>query len=200
MIFLSDKQIISHGKTRKCYVHPDNNKLCIKVMKPLHKNAKFLRKEIIYYKKIQNRNKKYSLTFFASYHGTVETNMGIGYLYSLIKDYDGKISLPLKHYLETKLISEFPNKLSKAALTDLKQKMVKYRVFGYDVYHDNLLCKLKGKHDIELVLVDGLGIHHKPMRFRSHFAFLINHFEFLARARVEKLFIPLSKILSASGK
>ena len=112
-------------------------------MKPMHKNSKFLIKEINYYKKIQNRNKKHLLTFFAKYHGTVETNMGIGYLYSLIKDYDGKISLPLKHYIETRLISEFPNNLSQAALTDLKQKMFKYRVFGYDVYNENMREPIK---------------------------------------------------------
>lgn len=200
MIFLSDKQYISEGKTRQCYIHPENNKLCIKVMKPMHKNAKFLKKEINYYKKIQNRNKKHFLTFFAKYHGTVETNMGIGYLYSLVKDYDGKISLPLKHYLETRLISEFPNNLSKNALTDLKNQMVKYRVFGYDVYHNNLLCKLKSKNDIELVLVDGMGINFESIRIRSHFAFLVNHSEFLARKRVEKVFLPLSKILNRSEK
>ena len=200
MIFLSDKQFISEGKTRTCYAHPEDKNLCIKVMKPSHEGAQFLKKEIKYYKKIQKRNKKYSLSFFAKYHGTIETNLGIGYLYDLVRDQNGKVSLPLKHYIETRSINEFPNNLAKTALSDIKQKMVEYKVFGYDVYHENLLCRLKDKKEIELVLIDGIGISFQPTTIRSHLAFLVNYSDFLARTRVETLFRSLSGILDALEK
>ena len=200
MIFISEQQYISKGKTRKCYIHPKNKNLCIKVMKPLNKNLEFLKTEINYYKKIQRRNSKHNLTFFAHYHGTIETNLGIGYLYDLIRDHDGKISLPLKNYIETNTIHDFPNNLSIDALSDLKDKMVKYKVFGYDVYHYNLLCRIINENEIELVLVDGLGIKVKSSSIRSRFAFLVDYSESIARTRVESLFLPLSKILSDSEK
>ena len=79
-------------------------------------------------------------------------------------------------------------------------KMVKYRVFGYDVYHHNLLCRLVNNNEIELVLIDGLGIKVKSSSIRSRFAFLVDYSEFIARTRVESLFLPLSKILSDSEK
>ena len=99
MIFIDKENYISEGKTRICYEHPDNKDLCIKVMKPAHKDAEFLIKEIQYYKKIQEKNKNYALTFFANYYGTIDTNLGLGYLFDLIRDHNGKISLPLKSYL-----------------------------------------------------------------------------------------------------
>jgi len=181
-------------------MHPQNRNLCIKVIKASCENTNFLEDEIKYYRKIQERNKNYTLTFFSHYRGTIETNLGIGYLYDIIRDHDGKISLSLKSYIETRAIKEFPNSLSKVALSSLMDKMVKYRVFGYDVYHHNLLCRLVNNNEIELVLIDGLGIKVKSSSIRSRFAFLVDYSEFIARTRVESLFLPLSKILSDSEK
>ena len=200
MIIITEKEFFSEGKSRKCYIHPQNRNLCIKVIKASCENTNFLEDEIKYYRKIQERNKNYTLTFFSHYRGTIETNLGIGYLYDIIRDHDGKISLSLKSYIETRAIKEFPNSLSKVALSNLMDKMVKYRVFGYDVYHHNLLCRLVNNNEIELVLVDGLGIKVKSSSIRSRFAFLVDYSESIARTRVESLFLPLSKILSDSEK
>ena len=199
MIFIDENQYISEGKTRKCYSHPNDKNLCIKIMKPLHVEGQVLKKEIKYHNKIQRKNKKYSLTFFAKYHGKIETNLGVGYLYDLIRDQSGKVSLPIKHYIETRSINKFPNNLAKAALKDIMQKMVKYKVFGYDVYHNNLLCRLKGKNKIELVLVDGIGINSKSTSIKSYFSFLVNYSNFIARKRVETVF-RVSGLLDALEK
>lgn len=202
MLFIDENQYISEGKTRKCYLHPNDKNLCIKIMKPLHTGVKFLNKEIKYYNKIQKRNKKYSLSFFAKYHGKIETNLGVGYLYDLIRDKNGKVSLPIKYYIETRSINKFPNNHAEAALKDIMQKMVKHKVFGYDVYHNNLLCRLKGKNKIELVLIDGLGITSQSTSVRtikSYFSFLVNYSDYLARKRVNAVFRS-SGILNALEK
>jgi hypothetical protein len=200
MIFIDQKKFISQGKTRVCYEHPNNTNLCIKIMKLEHENAEFLKKEIRYYKKIQKKNKNYALTFFANYYGTIETNLGTGYLYDLIRDHNGKISLPLKSYLKQKNISDFPNNHAKNALENIKKKMIHYKVFGYDVYHENLLCKIKNQTEIELVLVDGLGITSQSDTIKSRLAFLVNYSDYLAKIRVEKVFRQLSNILDQANK
>ena len=74
-----------------------------------------------------------------------------------------------------------------------------YKVFGYDVYHENLLCKLKSQKEIELVLIDGLGITIQSNTIKSQLAFLVNYSDYLAKKRIEKIFHQLSNILDLSN-
>jgi len=63
-----------------------------------------------------------------------------------------------------------------------------------------LTVQPQDQNEIELVLIDGIGISFQPTTIRSHLAFLVNYSDFLARTRVETVFRPLSGLLDALEK
>lgn len=186
MINLTEKYYISEGGTRKCYAHPTDKNLCIKILhQSTAQHTDFMHKEIKYYNKIQNKNKKYSLDFYAKYHGMVETNLGIGYLYDLIRNEDKSISLPLKYYITTKQ-NQLSDDVIDIAIGNLKQKMIKYKIMGSDLEAHNILCRLTGNNCLDLVIIDGIG--------HRDFIPLADFFDFFAKKKVDRKMHSLSRL------
>ncbi len=181
MMIIKDEHYISEGLARKCYYHPDNNNLCVKIGKPdvevLH-----LYKEINYFKKIKNKDtSRFDYQFYAEYHGEVETNLGTGFVYSLVKDETSQdISLTLRHYLEMKE-APFKDDIFVKALDRLKLQMIKHKVFVGDLRARNICCKILADNSLELIVVDGLG-HRDFLPFADWFTFF-------AKKKVERRFL-----------
>lgn len=99
MLILSDKALLGTGRHRKCYVHPDNKNLCVKIIYNYDDGGeKEIRRELSY---LNHLNKTLSdWSCIPRYYGTVETDLGVGYLYDLVRDFDGKFS----ENLETKIL------------------------------------------------------------------------------------------------
>lgn len=152
LININKQDFIGKGLQRACYQHPENKKLCIKIMHSNHDYSE-LCKEIAYYNKIQEKHKKYSLNFYAKYHGTVETNLGTGYVYDLCRDDNGMVSLTLEQYLKS---IKFDREKLINPLLELKQNMMKYTVFFLDMTGPNILVNVEN-NAINLIIVDGLG-------------------------------------------
>lgn len=113
MIYLSDQRPFASGGHRLCYVHPEDDGKCIKVLRPetqghLVKNRyRFPRnlRSSKHYDDNQREKRAYVYvdSFKASdvwkhiphYYGCVETDMGSGGVTQLIRDFDGEISQPL---------------------------------------------------------------------------------------------------------
>lgn len=121
MLHLDDSLFFAQGYTRKCFIHPDNENLCIKI--PLfseQERLKSIMKSIVrenkYLQSLENRNVNWD--HISRYKGDVATNLGTGSVYHLIRDADGHISKSLDHYLqqlstikqyETELIKQLSN-------------------------------------------------------------------------------------------
>jgi PhoP regulatory network protein YrbL len=156
MIQLSQKDYIGEGEIRVCYEHPQDESLCIKVPRP-EITRKYTFKEILYFKKLAKRNKsRYAYPFYSDFYEEVETNLGLGQVFDLVRDEtNGAISKTLEYYLtKSNVISE--EKLEQA-LGILKQQMTKHKVFTRDLRARNICCKLKKDDTIELVIIDGIG-------------------------------------------
>ena len=99
MINICEKYYIDKGALQKCYIHPENENLCIKVkIDENHKDHTRVDREVQYYKKIQKKNIKNC--FWAKYHETLDTNFGIGYVYDLIRDETtNEVSKTVSEYL-----------------------------------------------------------------------------------------------------
>ena len=181
MIQISEKHYISEGMARKCYCHPDNNDLCIKIGKP-QIEVKHLYKEINYFKKIKNKDiSRFEYQFYAEYHGEVETNLGTGFVYSLVKDeMSQNISLTLRHYLEMQN-APFKDDVFVEALERLKQQMIKHRVFVGDLRARNICCKVLKNNSLQLIIIDGLG-------HRDFFP-IADWFSFFAKKKIERRFL-----------
>ena len=181
MIEIKDEHYISEGLARKVYYHPDNNDLCIKIGKP-EIEVDHLYKEIKYYKKIRNKDtSKFDYPFYVAYHGEVETNLGTGFVYDLIKDETtGNVSLTLRHYLEMEN-SPYSDEVLIEGLNRLKSEMINHKIFVGDLRARNICCKiLKNKH-LQLIVIDGIG-------HRDFFP-LADWFHFFAKKKVERRFL-----------
>ena len=181
MIEIKDEHYIAEGLERKCYHHPENKNLCVKVGQPTA-DVKHLYYEIKYYHRIRRKNiNKYEYPFYVKYHGEVETNMGTGFVYDLIKDETtNKVSLTLRHYLEMEN-SPISDKQIVEELDRLKQQMTIHKVFVGDLRARNICCKFLKDGSVQFIVIDGIG-------HRDFFPFA-DWFHYFAKKKVERRFI-----------
>ncbi len=158
MLDLKEKFYIGKGDFQKCFIHPDNSNLCVKIkIDDNHKNDR-VNKEVKYYEKIQNKRSKYfEYPFLAKFHGKEDTNLGVGFIYDLIRDETtNNVSLTLYDYLVMNE-SPFSDELFLDHLQKLKKQLIKHKVIVKDLTGKNICCKVLKNGCIELVIVDGVG-------------------------------------------
>ncbi|NQX84318.1 MAG: hypothetical protein HRT67_00070 [Flavobacteriaceae bacterium] len=180
MIEIKDEHYIAEGLARKCYVHPKDSNLCIKIGKP-EVEVDHLYKEIKYYHKIKDKNlSKFDYPFYAKYYREITTNLGTGFVYDLIRDENNQsISLTLRHYLEMKH-APFKDEVFVEALERLKKQMIQHKIFVGDLRARNLCCKILSDNTIQLIVIDGIG-------HRDFFP-LADWFSYFAKKKVERRF------------
>ncbi len=181
MLQLNSSHYIAEGLARTCYQHPENSKLCVKIGKP-DVEVVHLYKEIKYFNKIKNKDiSKYEYPFYAMYHGEIETNLGTGFVYDIIKDEPtNKISLTLRHYLEMDN-SPFSDAYIVQELHRLKQQMITHKVHVGDLRARNICVKVLKDNSMQLIVIDGLG-------HRDFFP-LGDWFHYFAKQKVERRFV-----------
>ena len=153
MLILTPSLLIGRGKRRECYHHPDDNKLCIKIV--VAGDNKETIREQAYYRFLEKR--KVSWEMITRFHGNVETNMGTGAVFQLISDYDGKVSKSLKHYLSYFDEKTLNHKTLSKAIRDLKQFLLKGRIITMSLADHNMVFKKVTATEGVLVLVDNIG-------------------------------------------
>jgi len=177
MINLSKKHYISQGKLQECYLHPENEKLCIKIRKDVSHEDVRVEREIKYYKMIQKK-KDFSINFFAKYHGQINTNLGTGNLFDLIRDETtNAVSSTLYDYL--KIESSQDDQIFKEILR-IKEEMIKHKIIVRDMKAKNICCKIRRDNSLELIVIDGIG--------HRNFIPFVNWFKFAAKRKVNNIF------------
>ena len=176
MIHLSASKLLGSGSERDCYLHPKNPNLCIKVHARDGHGWQHARQQIrdaFYYQFLSATRKPWR--FIAEYHGSVNTNLGTGLVFTVPRDTDGKVSKDLSFYLQHQLIDK---KDLKHMLKEFKEYLKKHGVLAYDIDTDNVLVVRKASGNKKLVLVDGLG--------KRNFLRLCAPFKFYARKHLKK--------------
>lgn len=180
MIKLESNNYIGEGEIRTCYVHPEDNLLCIKIPKP-EVTREYTYKEILYFQKISKRNKtNFKYPFYSDFKGEVETNFGLGQVFDLVRDEQtGEISKTLEYYLkkERHIISD--EKLIDAIML-LKQQMTEFKVFTRDLRARNLCCKICKDNSVQIIIIDGIG-------HRDFFP-LADYFNYFSMKKIERTF------------
>jgi len=92
VLVLKDELFLGKGKHKAAYIHPHNPKQCVKV--PFKLPDTDIDREAEYRAVLKKKNRK--LSMLTEYYGEVETNLGHGYIYELVQDFDGKTSYALK--------------------------------------------------------------------------------------------------------
>lgn len=92
---INEDLFIGSGGHQATYIHPLDATKCIKI--PHMKDDGDVRKEMRYRRMCAAKLEKSKLV--TEFFGTVETNLGLGYVFERVLDYDGKTSRDMKTFL-----------------------------------------------------------------------------------------------------
>lgn len=98
MIELEESELLGEGRHKKVYQHPSDLGKCIKIMKDAQDTE--LERELKYHRIMAKRGKH--LSMLVEYYGEEETNLGKGYIFEKVVDFDGKPSQELTAIFEDK--------------------------------------------------------------------------------------------------
>lgn len=153
MIELNPSLMIGKGLHRECFIHPDDKNLCIKVV--VNGNQQETDREQGYYQLLQKRNITWEM--LPEFHGNVETNMGPGAVFDLIRDYDDQVSKTLEFYLADKEYVEQNKDQLLFALAELKKYLLKYNIITMPIKPKNILYQELNDQNGKLYIVDNIG-------------------------------------------
>lgn len=173
-IILRDDELLGEGAHKKAYMHPTQKSLCVKLIKNI--NDTDLKRELEY-RRIRDKHKQTS-QLLPKYHGTINTNKGIGHVFELIYDYNGVPSQTLDNYIRS--ISTSP--LSQAHIKDLllsfKELWFKEKIVTSNIELVNFMVQRKSPETICIRIVDNIG---SPVLIP-----LAYYFEYFAAKRASK--------------
>lgn len=182
IVLLRESDMIGTGNERHCYIHPENNDLCIKINKNkyIHRNQNKL--EQYYFKQLIKR--KAPFDHIAGYYGTVNTNKGEGLVFEYIKNEDGS---PCNSIVD----EVFANRITKEKLynllDDLRNHYIEHWISIGDVNTDQIKVQFR-KNNVRLVLVDGLGTRRAGLKL-----LMVAKIPFFARRKTGKNWKKLIK-------
>ena len=153
MIHLNPDLLIGKGSERSCYSHPLNSNNCIKVIHTWSQRTKSrCSREIRYIKKYKSQLRGFDL--IPNYYGTVETNLGTGYIFQRIKDWNGNNSEKLSNYIKNDIGRNNIGLL----ITNMYKTFLVNKVLVSDLHAGNILVnKTRSESTIKLILIDGFG-------------------------------------------
>lgn len=162
-LILKEKDFLSKGGERNCYIHPEDENKVIKIVHRNEKHNEQNKLEYKYYEFLKKRDKP--LEHLTKCFGFVDTNFGLGLIYERVKDYNNKPSKSFKVYLEEKLFTKAEeNRL----VDELKEYLFKYDILFIDVDLSNVFCKEISKDRYKLIIIDGLGARRLNWRFYTY--------------------------------
>lgn len=172
MIYINFSSLIGTGSHRKCYVHPENKDLCVKII--FNEDLKESKREQSYYRLLEKRNISWEM--LPRYYGVIESNLGHGAVFDLIRDYDGEISKTLEYYLSSSEILELQCPCFLQTFYSLKKYLYKYKIIPMDLKPENILYKKTSDKDGLLVIIDNIG--------NSDFIPVCNYVGYLATKKI----------------
>ena len=172
-IHLSPENYIGKGLHRKCYIHPEDPFKCIKINYNIGADIETNR-EVKYYKHLLKR--QISWECLSKYYGSVDTDLGIGHVYDLIRDDDNSISISLENYLKQSLNAHELNELT-TALINLKKALLNDRIITMTIKSKNILYQRRNCGN-RLVIIDNIG--------NSKLIKIDNYCNFLAKKSINR--------------
>ncbi len=150
MISLNNDLLVGIGGERSCYRHPSDPKKCIKVVHTTSSRTKArIHRELYYLKKYRDL----PLTAIPEYFGIVDTNLGKGYQFELILNYDGSVTEKLSEHVQ----KYGTNKVLHGKIIELYNA---FRIAGAivsDLHPGNIAFQKQQNNSSRLVIIDGFG-------------------------------------------
>ena len=112
------------------------------------------------------------------YYGGVQTNLGYGSVFELIRDYTGEISKTMDHYLSSPDERDGDVQGLLQAIAMLKEYLIDEKIITMTLKAKNILYQKSGPTDGKLVIVDGVG--------NSDFLPICDHVAFFAVRKINR--------------
>ena len=152
MIEITSAHFMGEGHQRICYSHPDQDDVCIKVLKPRRSALRQQNQELQQLKKLPKGYGKNGL--IVPFLGMEETTQGPGYLFPVVKNNDGSRALNLSEYLQS---PSCDFKSLAQQFDTLKRFLLAHCIIFRDVNASNILCPVDAEGTVRIVVIDGLG-------------------------------------------
>ena len=190
MLKLDELDPFAVGGTRRCYVHPDDDTRCVKVLRPdrtprarraavtgwrrLKRLASFddQRKECKAYRHLKHRG-QLDWSHVPKFHGTVETDQGIGIVTALYRNWDGGYPKNLEELLPSGMTP-----VLRDAVDEFKDWLRRELFLSRDLLPHNIIAVADNPERYRLVIVDGIG--------NSEFIPVSHWFGWCARMKIER--------------
>jgi hypothetical protein len=123
-----------------------------------------------------------NLKLIPNYCGTTKTNLGVGYIFERIKDWDSSDSENVSDYLA----NNSHQKKVGLLILEMYKTFLKEKVLVSDLHPGNILVQKNDfKSDISLKLIDGFG--------NSDFIKICDYSDFFMKKKLMRKFIRLNK-------
>lgn len=156
MIKLNNSLIIGEGSTRRCFQHPLDADLCIKIDNVDEEISPTLR-ESFFYEKLLKRQPNFDFKVIPAFHGFVDTSLGRGGVFDLCRsEIDGEVAPTLSQFLEEGLGEECKEQI-KVALRVFCESLLQYWIVSTDLKSHNICVIECDDGCLRLVCIDGLG-------------------------------------------
>jgi len=152
-LHLDESLLIGAGSHRKCYQHPSNPALCIKITinsscTRRHQNPR----EYAYYQLLEKRGIDWRR--IARCHGWVQTNLGRGLMFDHIRGPDGQTLPNLEEQLKQGILN---HEMLRHELWQLREWLIRNAVIVCDLQLANMVLIPQRRPGEKLVLVDGVN-------------------------------------------
>lgn len=174
MLQLKRSAFIGKGLHRECFVHPEDKNLCIKVV--VRGDQSESEREESYYRHLQQRQIIWQS--LPKFHGHVETSMGRGAIFDLVRDDGGAISRTLEYYLSSANEEALDEGCLKAALDFLWDDLYQQKILTITIKPKNVLYQMLNENKGRLIIVDNIG--------NSDSIPICNYIGFLAREKTKR--------------
>lgn len=153
MIELKPAELVGKGLHRECYIHPEDNNLCVKVV--VNGDRKETRREQAYYKLLQKRNIAWDM--LPKFYGEVDTNLGQGAVFDLIRDSNGQVSRTLEHYLNSVPLLELNAQGLQQSLQRLKDYLIAQNIITMTIKSKNIVYQQRDDQNSLCIIIDNIG-------------------------------------------
>jgi hypothetical protein len=153
MIDLSQAHLLGKGSSRACYLHPYDDRKCVKVT--FSSRSDITSEEMKHYRRLMKRGISWDM--LARAYGYVSTNYGEGAVFSLARDFNGEISRPFDYYLRADGLHLLSEKELLDALNAFRMYLFRERIVVRELKADNLIYQRLSSRAGKLILIDGVG-------------------------------------------
>ena len=152
-IILSDEFFIGMGGRQKTFVHPLDPSRCVKI--EYNGTIRDVEKELRYRRICADKLKNSKL--ITKYFGTVQTNLGTGYVYERVRDYTGNTSRDLGKFLGDADAGKVSLQTVENVLLSFKEDFLRECIVTVDRNTANFMVQESPKGIYQVRIVDNIG-------------------------------------------